>query len=83
MTPPAPQSEYPVFIKRGDARPEVEGLARALGTTPEEAGVHKTIYAAQADQTVAMVKQRDSPLAARLRAAGWLEPREPTDTTRS
>lgn len=83
MNDPAPVDEYAIFIKRGDARREVEALARAIAASPEEAGVHKSIYAAQADQTVVMLKERDSALAARLRAAGWLEPREPSDPERS
>lgn len=75
---------YPVFIKRGDARLEVESLARANGATPEGAGLHKAIYAAQADQTVVMVTDRDAALAGWLRGAGWLEPQDPPNpSTRS
>lgn len=69
--------EYPVFIKRGDARQEVDAIARRLGSTPAAAGLHKAIYAAQADQTVVLVTDRDASLAAALRADGWMEPRDP------
>jgi hypothetical protein len=73
---PPTEGEYPVFIKRGDARHEVDELTRRLGTTPAAAGLHKSIYAAQADQTVVMVTGREAPLAASLRAGGWQEPRD-------
>lgn len=75
--PSSQARDYPVFIKRGDARHEVDELARRLGTTPAAAGLHKTIYAAQADQTVVLVTDRETALAAALRAGGWLEPRDP------
>lgn len=78
LDPSPAAGEYPVFIKRGDARNEVDALARASGGSPALAGLHKAIYAAQADQTVVMTTHRDAPIAARLRGAGWLEPREPT-----
>ena len=72
-----PGGEYPVFIKKGDARREVEAIARELGMTDAAAaGLHKSIYAAKADQTVVLVTRRDSPLADRLRAGGWQEPRD-------
>lgn len=68
---------YPVFIKRGDARAEVDGLLARLGETPDRAGFRKYMYVAKADQTVVMVLQRDAPLAAALRAErGWIEPVE-------
>jgi hypothetical protein len=76
----APTREYPVFIKPGDARHEVEQISRALRATPAEAGLHKSIFAAQANQTVVMVTARDTPLANGLRSAGWLEPREPAES---
>ena len=68
--------EYPVFVKRGDVRAEVEAAARGLGGTALQAGLHKTIYAARADQTVVLVTSREAPLAAALRARGWAEPKE-------
>jgi hypothetical protein len=68
--------EYPVFVKRGDALAEIDAAVKALGGSPARAGLHKVIYAAQADQTVAMVTSRDAPLAAALRSGGWAEPRE-------
>jgi hypothetical protein len=74
---PSEAREYPVFIKRGDARNEVDDMARRLGSTPAVAGLHKTIYAAQANQTVVLVTHREAPLAVALRAGGWQEPREP------
>jgi hypothetical protein len=69
--------EYPVFTRRGDARREVDELVRGLAKSPTEAGLHKAIYAAQADQTVVLVTDRKAPLASALRATGWQEPREP------
>ena len=71
-----PAGEYPVFIKRGDARREVEAVAGELGMDATAAGLRKSIYAAKADQTVVLVTRRDSPLAAGLRARGWQEPRD-------
>lgn len=68
--------EYPVFVKRGDARSEVDVAARELGISAASAGLHKAIYAARADQTVVLVTSRDSPLAAALRGRGWAEPTE-------
>ena len=77
MTEPSgfPQApEYPVFVKRGDARGEVESAARGLGMTASAAGLHKVIFAARADQTVVMVTTREAPLAGALRTLGWSEP---------
>ena len=71
-----PTGEFPVFIKGGDARHEVEAVARDLGMDAATAGLHKSIYAAKADQTVVLVTRRDSPLAVHLRARGWEEPRD-------
>ena len=69
---------YPVFIARGDARPEVDRLARSLAPSPAAAGLHKCFYVARADQTVVMATGRDAPLAAALRALRELtEPVEP------
>lgn len=66
---------YTVFIKRGDARPELDRILREIGGAPEAAGLHKYIFAAAASHTVAMVTAADAPLAARLRGSpGWLEP---------
>lgn len=74
------QPEYPVFIKRGDARAEVdrilEELKRAHGSA-EAAGFQKYLHVSKANQTVVMVTGRETPLAAVLRGrAGWLEPTE-------
>ncbi len=74
------QPAYPVFIKRGDARAEVdrllEELKRAHGSA-EAAGFHKYLHVTKADQTVVFVTGRETPLAAALRGrAGWQEPRE-------
>jgi len=67
----------PVFVRRGDARSEIDRLVAELGTAPEAAGLHKYIYAAKADQTVVMVASRSAPLAGALRGrAGWIEPVE-------
>lgn len=68
--------EYPVFVRRGDARGEVDLAARGLGMSPAAAGLHKTIYAARADQTVVLVTSRDAPIAAALRERGWAEPKD-------
>lgn len=74
------QPQYPVFIKRGDARAEVDRvldeLKRAHGSS-SAVGFHKYLHVANANQTVVMVTGRDTPLAAALRGrAGWLEPTE-------
>jgi hypothetical protein len=67
----------PVFVHRGDARPEVDRLLARLGLSPDDAGLHKQLYVARADQTVVMVRDRDAPLARALReASGWVEPVE-------
>ena len=67
----------PVFIRRGDARAEVDRLIADLRMPPEQAGLHKYIYASKADQTVVMLAGRSVPLADALRGrAGWLEPVE-------
>lgn len=76
------QPAYPVFIKRGDARAEVdrvlEELKRAHGSAGA-AGFQKYLHVSKANQTVVMVTGRDTPLAATLRGrAGWLEPAEPS-----
>ena len=70
-------SEFPVLIKRGDHRAEVDALISEMELTPVEAGLQKYIYATQANQTVVMVTGRDVPIAAALRRRpGWLEPME-------
>jgi hypothetical protein len=74
--PDGPVAEYPVFVRRGDARAEVDEAVRDSGGTPVQAGLHKIIYAERADQTVVLVTHREAPLAAALRARGWAEPRE-------
>ena len=67
--------EYHVFVKRGDARAEVDSLLKELGTEPEAAGLHKYFYVAQAHQTAVMLAGGDVPLAAALRGRkGWQEP---------
>lgn len=67
----------PVFIAQGDRLPELEALVRELGGD-ERAGLHRGMYVTRARQTVAIVTDLDSPLAAALRAReGWLEPTEP------
>ncbi len=71
---------YPVFIKRGDARAEVDRILEELKRThgsAESAGFQKYLHVTKANQTVVMVTGRDTPLAAALRGrAGWLEPTE-------
>lgn len=68
---------YPVFLRRGDGRSEVDSLIAELAGVPGGAGLHKYLYAAEADQTVVMVTSRDVPLARVLRErAEWLEPME-------
>lgn len=72
--------EYPVFIKRGDARAEVDALVKEFESgrgSPEEAGLHRLLHVTKAGQTVVMVTRRDAPLAEALRGrSGWEEPRE-------
>lgn len=72
------QAPYHVFIKKGDARGEVDAALKALqgrGISREDAGFHKYMHVTQAEQTVVMVQRRDSPLAAELRGRpGWSEP---------
>ncbi len=76
MSPP----EYPVFIRRGDARAEVDRLLAELKTvhgSASQAGFHKYLYVTKADQTVVFVTRRDAPIAVALRGrGGWQEPRE-------
>ena len=68
---------FPVFVKRGDVRAEVDRLLSDLGTTPQQAGFHKYFHVAKANQTVVMVLGRDTPLAVALRGrSGWVEPIE-------
>lgn len=70
-------SQYPVFVRHGDALDEIDALLRELGG-PKEAGLRQHMYVTRADQTVVMTTGTDVPLAAELRArAAWLEPREP------
>ena len=70
-------SQYPVFIKRGDHRAEIDALMGEMELTLEEAGLQKYIYVSQANQTVVMMTGRDVPLATALRSRpGWLEPME-------
>lgn len=72
--------DYPVFIRRGDARAELQrilGRLRAADAAVSDAalGLHKAMYVTRAEQTVVMVSAADSPLADALRAAGgWAEP---------
>ncbi|HEX6927450.1 MAG TPA: hypothetical protein VF167_18650 [Longimicrobiaceae bacterium] len=74
---PGPEGgAYPVFRKDGDARGEVQELVRTLGGDGPRIGLHKTIYAARADQTVVLVTDRESRLASELRTRGWSEPRD-------
>lgn len=74
---PAPErpAEFPVFVKRGDAMPEVDASLALLGGAVA-AGLHRVFYVERADQTVVMVTARDVPLADALRSRGWAEPRE-------
>lgn len=68
-------SEYHVFTKRGDARPEVDALLKELGFTAEDAGLHKYIFVTQVHQTAVMLAGADVPLARALRGRkGWSEP---------
>lgn len=67
----------PVFVAQGDRLAELESLVRDLGGE-ERAGLHRRMYVTRAGQTVAIVTDLNSPLAAALRARdGWLEPTEP------
>lgn len=71
------QTPFPVFLKRGDARSEVDEILTELGMDAEAAGLRKSLFVAQAHQTVVMVATRDAPLAAALRERkGWAEPEE-------
>lgn len=66
----------PVFVARGDRIAELDALVRELGGA-KQAGLYRQMYVTRAEQTVAIVTNVDSPLAATLRAReGWLEPRE-------
>lgn len=71
-----PAAEYPVFTRTGDLRGEVERIGRELASNASEAGLHKVIYVARANQTVVMVTDREAPLAEELRRRRWEEPRE-------
>jgi hypothetical protein len=74
---PEPSAALPVFIRRGDARAEVDRLVRELAATPAAAGFVKYFHVSKADQTVVMTAGRDTPLAHALRARpGWSEPVE-------
>ena len=74
-----PVAPYPVFLRGGDARAEVDSLVSGLRDQPGGAGLHKYLYAAAANQTVVMVTSRDVPLARALRdRPGWSEPMEET-----
>lgn len=76
-SPPQVSPEHPIFIRRGDARIEVDRLIAELGVSPADAGLHKYLYVAKADQTVVMVVGRSSPLANALRGRpDWSEPME-------
>lgn len=69
---------YHVLTRDGDGCAEVDGVLRALearGTSREAAGFVKYLYVTRAEQTVVMVRDRASPLAAELRGRpGWREP---------
>lgn len=69
---------YPVFVRRGDAREEVDEIIAELGVSAADAGLHKCLFVAQAHQTVVMVSAAGCPLAEALRARNaWNEaPRE-------
>jgi hypothetical protein len=67
--------EYHVFVRRGDARAEVDGVLRELELTPEQGGLHKYLFVTKADQTVVMLASPQAPLAGALRGRrGWAEP---------
>ena len=73
---PGPDHAFPVFIHRGDARPEIDGLVAQLGGE-KPAGFRKYFFVAKADQTVVMTSWRTAPLAEALRQrGGWTEPVE-------
>ncbi len=76
MNPP----EYPVFIRPGDARAEVDRILaelKAVHGSAGAAGFHKYLYVTKADQTVVFVTDRNAPLATALRGRpGWQEPSE-------
>ncbi len=71
-------AEKHVFMRRGDARSEVDRLLAELkrGHGPDaDPGFHKYMYVAKADSTVVMVESAASPLAHLLRGRpGWTEP---------
>lgn len=73
----SPQPYY-VFVKPGDARPELEELLEHLAEGAAEAvGYHKSIFVTQANQTVVFVTGREVPLAGALRGReGWQEPEQ-------
>lgn len=69
-------SRHPVFVRNGDALPEIASILGELGTA-EEAGLHKQMYVTRADQTVVLTTHAEAPLARVLRQRpGWTEPRE-------
>jgi len=67
-------SEYLVLVREGDATREVTAAVRALGLTPEAAGLHRTLFVTRANQTVVMVTNVETPIAAALLARGWAAP---------
>jgi hypothetical protein len=71
-------AEYPVFIKRGDARAEVDQLLAELRAAHgDDTGFHKYLFVTRAEQTVVMLTDREGPLAEALRGRrGWSEPGE-------
>jgi len=72
------EAAHHVLTRDGDGCGEVDEVLRALearGVSREAAGFVKCMYVTRAEQTVAMVRGRASPLAAELRARrGWREP---------
>ena len=73
----APEA-FHVLTRDGDGCAEVVEILRTLeagGTSREAAGFAKCLYVTRAEQTVVMVRDRASPLAAELRGRpGWREP---------
>lgn len=69
---------FPVFLRRGDARAEVDALLRELRErhgADADLGFHKYLFVTRADQTVVMVTSLAAPLAQALaRRGGWQRP---------
>jgi hypothetical protein len=69
-----PPPSFHVLTRQGDATHEVDFALRDLGTSPEEAGLHRYFFVTRANQTVVMARAAHVPIAHALRERGWDEP---------